>query len=70
MHSIRIDRGRRLAQEPHLGHNRFHPDLVPIAEIGEGEEAALETETHSTASSGRERRSPILRLSMRVRCIR
>jgi formamidase len=43
MHSIRIDRGRRLAQEPHLGHNRFHPDLVPIAEIGEGEEAALET---------------------------
>ncbi|HEU0156934.1 MAG TPA: acetamidase/formamidase family protein [Stellaceae bacterium] len=43
MHTIRIDRGKPLAAEPHLGHNRYHPDIPPIAEIGEGEEIALET---------------------------
>src|SRR5437868_14943344 len=43
MHSIRIDRDKRLAAEPHVGHNRYHPDIEPIAEIGEGEEIALET---------------------------
>ena len=43
MHSIRIDRAKPLAEEPHLGHNRYHPDIAPVAEIGEGEEIALET---------------------------
>jgi len=43
MHSIRIDRARKLAHEPHLGHNRFHPDIAPVVEVGEGEEVALET---------------------------
>src|SRR5580693_8954755 len=43
MHSIRIDRAKRLAHEPELGHNRFHPDIAPIVEVGEGEEIALET---------------------------
>jgi formamidase len=43
MHSIRIDRQRRLGAEPGCGHNRFHPDIAPIVEIGEGEEVALET---------------------------
>src|ERR1700751_2207494 len=43
MQSIGIDRGKRLAHEPHLGHNRFHPDIAPIVEVGEGEEVALET---------------------------
>jgi len=43
MHSIRIDRARPLANEPHLGHNRFHPDIAPIVEVGEGEEVGLET---------------------------
>ena len=43
MQSIRIDRQKRLAAEPGCGHNRFHPDIAPIAEIGEGEEVALET---------------------------
>src|SRR5437763_10586654 len=43
MHSIRIDRDKRLAAEPHCGHNRYHPDIEPVAEIGEGEEIALET---------------------------
>src|SRR3989442_15965342 len=43
MHSIRIDRKKPAAAEPHLGHNRYHPDIPPVAEIGEGEEIALET---------------------------
>jgi len=43
MHSIRIDRGKRLGEEPSCGHNRFHPDIAPIVEVGEGEEVALET---------------------------
>jgi formamidase len=43
MHAIRIDRNKPLAEEPHLGHNRYHPDLSPVAEVGEGEEIALET---------------------------
>ena len=43
MHSIRIDRAKRLSDEAHLGHNRFHPDITPVAEVGEGEEVALET---------------------------
>jgi formamidase len=43
MHAIRIDRGKPLAEEPHVGHNRYHPDIEPVAEVGEGEEIALET---------------------------
>ncbi len=43
MHAIRIDRGKPLAEEPHVGHNRYHPDIPPISEVGEGEEIALET---------------------------
>src|ERR1700733_12990338 len=43
MHRIRIDRGKPLAAEPHCGHNRWHPDLAPAFEVGEGEEIALET---------------------------
>jgi formamidase len=43
VHEIRIDRGKRLAAEPHCGHNRFHPGIEPVVEIGEDEEIALET---------------------------
>ena len=43
MHAIRIDRGKPLAEEPHVGHNRYHPDIPPVAEVAEGEEIALET---------------------------
>ena len=32
-----------IAAEPHLNHNRYHPDIAPVVEIGEGEEIALET---------------------------
>jgi formamidase len=43
MHAIRIDRSKPLAAEPHVGHNRYHPEIAPVAEVGEGEEIALET---------------------------
>jgi formamidase len=43
MQAIRIDRGKPLAEEPHVGHNRYHPDIEPVAEVEEGEEIALET---------------------------
>ena len=43
MQSIRIDRQKRLGEEPHRGHNRYHPDIAPVVEIAEGEEVALET---------------------------
>ena len=43
MHAVRIDRAKRLGEEPGCGHNRFHPDIAPVIEVGEGEEVALET---------------------------
>src|ERR1700730_13883702 len=43
MHAIRSDRSKPLCDEPNCGHNRYHPDIAPVAEIGEGEEIALET---------------------------
>jgi formamidase len=43
MHIIRIDRTKPLSAEPHTGHNRYHPDLAPVLEVGEGEEVILET---------------------------
>src|ERR1700724_4495752 len=43
MQSIRIDRQKRLAAEPGCGPNRFHPDIAPIVEVGEGEQVALWT---------------------------
>lgn len=43
MHTIHIDRGKPLAEEPHVGHNRYHPDIEPILEVAEGEEVCFET---------------------------
>ena len=43
MHAIRIDRRKPLAEEPGSGHNRYHPDIEPVLEVGEGEEVVLET---------------------------
>lgn len=42
MHAIRIDRSRRLCDEPGCGHNRYHPDIPPALEVGEDEEVVLE----------------------------
>jgi formamidase len=40
---IGIDRTKRLREEPHKGHNRWHPDIPPVIEVEPGEEATLET---------------------------
>ena len=43
MQSITIDRNKRLKEEPHTGHNRWHPDIPPLIEVDPGEEVVLET---------------------------
>ena len=43
MKSITIDRSKRLKDEPDKGHNRWHPDIVPVLEVDPGEEVLLET---------------------------
>lgn len=43
MHDITIDRSKRLREEPHTGHNRWHPDIPPILEVAPGEEVRIET---------------------------
>jgi formamidase len=40
---ISIDRTKRLREEPHKGHNRWHPDIPPVIEVEPGEEVTLET---------------------------
>jgi formamidase len=42
MKSVKIDRHKHLCDQPGTGHNRWHPDIPPIAEVAEGEEIALE----------------------------
>ena len=43
MQAIRVDRSKHLCDQPDCGHNRYHPDIAPAVEIGEGQEIALET---------------------------
>src|SRR5437762_2544173 len=43
MKTIGIDRTKRLREEPHTGHNRWHPDIAPVIEVEPGEDVALET---------------------------
>jgi formamidase len=43
MKTIGIDRTKRLREEPHKGHNRWHPDIPPVLEVQPGEDLALET---------------------------
>jgi len=40
---IRIDRSKPLRDEPHTGHNRWHPDIAPILTVNPGETVVLET---------------------------
>lgn len=40
---IRVDASRPLAEEPGSGHNRWHPELEPVAVVRPGEEITLET---------------------------
>ena len=43
MQSITIDRSKRLKDQPHTGHNRWHPDIPPLLAVDPGEEVVLET---------------------------
>src|SRR6266481_3459005 len=43
MKSIAVDYGKRLAQEPEKGHNRWHEAIAPVVEVGVGEEVEIET---------------------------
>src|SRR3954468_16754036 len=43
MKTIAIDRRKRLRDEPHTGHNRWHPDIAPLIEVEPGEDVAIET---------------------------
>lgn len=43
MKTIKIDRSKSLREQPATGHNRWHPDILPILEVDEGEDVALET---------------------------
>lgn len=45
--SIEIDRAKPLKEEPHKGHNRWHPDIPPVVEIDANEELTIETRDSS-----------------------
>jgi formamidase len=51
---VSVDRSRHLQAEPGSGHNRWHPDLDPIAFITPGEELTLETREGSDGQLTRE----------------
>jgi hypothetical protein len=53
MRAIRIDRGKRLYDEPNSGHNRYRPDIAPVVEIDQGEEIARKLAMGSMARSPR-----------------
>ena len=40
---IAIDRSKTLQEEPACGHNRWHPDIEPVAEVEPGQVVGLET---------------------------
>ena len=40
---VKIDRSKRLNDQPETGHNRWHPDIPPIIEVGENENIIIET---------------------------
>jgi len=40
---IRLDRSRRLADQPGKGHNRWHPDIPPVVTVPSGERVVLDT---------------------------
>ena len=42
-HTIRIDPGKTLLEEPDTGHNRWHPDIPPVLRCEPGDEVVLQT---------------------------
>ena len=42
-HEVRVDWSKTLAEEPETGHNRWHPDILPIVRCDPGDEVVLQT---------------------------
>jgi formamidase len=42
-HIVRLDRSKPLRDEPHTGHNRWHPDIPPALRVDPGDTVTLET---------------------------
>jgi acetamidase/formamidase len=42
-HYIEIDRSKTLRAQAHKGHNRWHPDIPPIARVDPGQVVGIET---------------------------
>lgn len=42
-HAVHIDRRKPLRDEPHTGHNRWHPDIPPVLRVDPGDTVVLET---------------------------
>src|SRR5690242_18181298 len=42
-HEVRINRTKPLGQDSGTGHNRWHPDIPPVAWCDPGEEVILDT---------------------------
>jgi formamidase len=42
-HRVEIDRSKPLREEPGTGHNRWHPDILPILRVDPGDEVELPT---------------------------
>ena len=49
---VRIDRSKRLRDQPETGHNRWHPDIPPIIEVGGNENIVVETRDASDGQIG------------------
>jgi formamidase len=43
IHRISVDRGKRLAEQPDKGHNRWHPAITPALGVKPGDRVTLET---------------------------
>jgi hypothetical protein len=41
-HAITVDFGRPLADQPHVGHNRWHPAIAPAASIESGDSLVVQ----------------------------
>ena len=40
---VRCEVGKPLAEQRHIGHNRWHPDIPPVAEVDPAGEVILES---------------------------
>ena len=49
---VTIDRSKRLRDEPHTGHNRWHADIPAIIEVDPGVEVVLETRDAADGAIG------------------